>query len=120
MKNYHGIIVDASQNDKSIFNKFKILGKKKSSSEEWILYRIEVKPKELKKIIKLLQQNMLNKKFYFHFYRDKELFVIFKNKIFKITPSKSTWDDAIKYGKSIKIPSKQLDFFPCTVEEETY
>lgn len=37
--------------------------------------------------------------------------VIFKNKIFEIKFSdKSTWNEAVAYGKSIGIPDEQLDF----------
>ena len=119
MKNYHGIIVDISQQDKSIFDKLKILGSKKSSSG-WILYKIEVSPEEINKIIEQLQQNMVVEPFYCHFYRDNELVVVFKERVFRVTSDKYTWDEAVEYGKSLGIPEEQLDFFPCKVGEETY
>lgn len=117
MEEYHGIIVDASQRDRSIFNKLKILGKKKD--EDWVLYKIEVKSRDIKKIIKELQENMIDG-FYFHFYKDDELIVVFKKKIFKIKTDKSTWNEVIKYGKSLGIPEEELDFYPCKVEDEVY
>jgi len=119
MKNYHGIIIDKSQKDKSIFERLKILGSK-TSSKGWILYKIEVNPEEINKIIQELQQNMISGPYYCHFYRNNELIVVFKEKIFRITPDKSTWKEAIEYGRSSGIPEKQLDFYPCKIEDETY
>jgi hypothetical protein len=108
MEKYHGIIINISQEDKSIFNKLKIIGQK-TSSKGWILYKIEAKVKELPKTIKQLQDN-LKPRYYFHFYRNDELIVVFKAKIFKIKTDKSTWKEAIEYGKSLRIPKKELDF----------
>jgi hypothetical protein len=119
MENYHGIIVDKSQKDKDIFNWLKIIGSK-TTSKGWILYKIEINPEEIEKVIKELQQNMEPEPFYCHFYRDNELIVVFKEKVFRIMPDKSTWKEAIEYGKSLGIPEKQLDFSPCKIEEETY
>ena len=119
MKNYHGIIVDKSQYDESIFTELKILGSK-TSSQGWILYKIEVSPEEIDKTIRKLQQNMVLGSFYCHFYRNAELIVVFKEKIFRITPDKLTWKEVIEYGKSLRIPEKQLDFHPCKIEDETY
>jgi len=117
MKDYHGILVDVSQKDKSILNKLKILGQKKDGG--WILYKIECEPEKIEDIIKQLQKNMVDG-FYFHFYRDNELIVIFKKRIFRITIEKSSWNEVIKYGKTLNIPKEQLDFFPCKIEDETY
>ena len=117
MENYHGIIVNVSQKDKSIFDRLKIIGEKKSLG--WILYKVEVKPGEIKKKIKEFQENMVEG-FYFHFYINNELIVVFNKKVFYAKTDKSTWDGIIEYGKSLKIPEKQLDFFPCKEEDETY
>jgi len=78
------------------------------------------------KSIKDLQDNMSDKvlfkkqEFYFHFYRDNELIIVYKDKIFKISPDKSTWIDAITYGKRLNISEKQLDFIPNRFEDEDY
>ena len=115
--NYHGIIVDASQKDKSEFGKLEIAGQKKSGG--WILYKVEVSQEKLERTISRLQKN-INDGFYFHFYKGSELIVVFKRKIFRISTNKSTWKEAIEYGKSLGIPEKQLDFRPCRIEDETY
>jgi len=117
MKNYHGIIVDASQKDKTIFDKLKVLGQKEDGG--WILYRVEVEKEGLDDLIVRLQENMV-RGFYFHFYKDKELIAVFKDRIFRTNTNKSTWSEIMMYGKSQGIPKEQLDFFPCRIEDETY
>ena len=64
MDEYHGILVNISQKDKAIFNKLKILGKKKTNDGKWILYRIGVASEKINETIKQLQENMM-KGFYF-------------------------------------------------------
>lgn len=117
MKSYHGFLVNVSQKDKSLIDKFKVLGKKWAWG--WILYKIEIKPKEFNNVIKQIQGNM-KENFYFHLYKNNRLVIVFKNKIFKVNTDTSTWKEAIEYGRSLNIPKKQLDFFPCKLEDETY
>jgi hypothetical protein len=117
MDKYHGIVVDVSQKDKSIFHKLKVIGNKEDDG--WTLYKIESNQKDIEKVIKQLQENMVEG-FYFHFYSGEELIVVFNHKIFKVKTDKSTWGEIIKYGKSLNIPEQQLDFYPCKVEDEEY
>jgi len=119
MERYHGIIVDVSQKDESIFHNLKILGQKKTEDGEWTLYKIGVETDKIDEILKKLQENMVEG-FYFHFYKNKELIVVFKKRIFKVKIDKSTWNKIIEYGKSLNIPEEQLDFYPCRIEDETY
>lgn len=117
MENYHGILVNVSQKDETIFSKLKIVGQKEDDG--WILYKIEIKPEEVTEIINDLQNN-LSDSFYFHIYKDDELIVIFKNKIFITKTDKSTWKEILGYGKLLNIPSEQLDFYPCKTEDEKF
>lgn len=117
MENYHGILVDVSQKDKTIFTKIKIIGQKKSGN--WSLYKLEINPQQLEETIKQLQENLLEG-FYFHLYKDDDLIVIFKNKIFKVKTDKSTWKEIIDYGRLLHIPPEQLDFYPCKIKDEKY
>jgi hypothetical protein len=125
-REYHGIIINRSQRDRSVFSKLEIIGKRKSLFGLLTLYKIRIKPEKIDITIKLLQSNMASRlflkkqEFYFHFYRDNELIVVFRDSIFKISPDKSTWNDAIAHGRSLKIADKQLDFTPNTFESETY
>lgn len=114
---YHGIVVDASQKDQSIFNNLKVLNVKQAGN--WVLYKIEEDEMRLDRLLKELQSNLV-KGFYFHFYDNTNLMVVFSDKVFRIKADKSTWSEALSYGKSLGIPEEQLDFFPCTFEQETY
>ena len=49
MEEYHGIVIDVSQEDKSVFNSLKILEKKKFGG--WVLYKVLVMPEEINEII---------------------------------------------------------------------
>jgi hypothetical protein len=118
MLEYHGIVVDVSQRDQSIFSRLKILGKKKTG--DWTLFKVGVEPGRIERTIKQLQENMVEETFYFHFYKDNELIVVFNNRTFRTTTDESKWREVIEYGKSLGIPEKQLDFYPCRIEEETY
>ncbi len=117
MNEYHGIVIDVSQKNKDIFKKLKIIGKKVSG--EWVLYKISVPAENISNKISTLQKGMADG-FYFHFYRDNELVVVFKDRIFNIETDRSTWNAAVEYGKSLGIPGKQLDFRPCRVQDEKY
>jgi hypothetical protein len=55
-----------------------------------------------------------------HLYRNEELIAIFKHKIFRVTPDKSSWQELINYGRFVHIPSFLLDFTPCRFEDETF
>ncbi|MEK7479378.1 MAG: hypothetical protein AAB634_02485, partial [Patescibacteria group bacterium] len=98
---------------------FKVFGKRKSSSNSWTLFGIEILAFELSLAIKQVQTEMKdNAPYYAHFYNEGELIVIFKHTIFTITPDRASWDPAIKYGKALGIPEEQLDFYPSSLSEE--
>jgi len=118
--NYHGIIINASQKDQSVFSNIKIIGKHEVPKLNWILYKVEIDSNNIDKLLLKLQDNMFETKYYFHFYRDNELIIVFKDKVFKAGADKSTWKEAIDHGKLSGIPEKQLDFYPCRIEDEKY
>lgn len=80
------------------------------------IYEVEVREKELDKVIKQLQRNMSDhiglkkQEFYLHFYNHDELIVVYRFKKFTATSDKSTWQEAQNYGRSLGIADKQLDF----------
>jgi len=84
------------------------------------LLKVEVPAERLRRIIALIQRALKGKKYYAHFYREGELIVVFKDKVFHIAPEKTTWGDAVGHGLSLGIPRRQLDFKPCRFEDETY
>lgn len=118
---YHGIILDAEFTDPSYPKSFKVFAKRKSSDNDRILYGIEVKNKDINKTVKEIQMHMRNDQpYYAHLYNDNKLVVIFKNKIFRVQPHISTWNEIIKYGEKLKIPKEQLDFWPNRLQDEVH
>lgn len=115
-KNYIGYIIDKSQKDKKIFEKLKITNQKTIWLGLITIYEVEVREKELDKVIKQLQINMSDhiglkkQEFYLHFYNHDELIVVYRFKKFTATSDKSTWQEAQNYGRSLGIAGKQLDF----------
>jgi hypothetical protein len=123
---YHGIIINLSQKDKSIFDKLEIIGKKRVLLGLITLYKINAKEDDINDVIREIQHNMSERllckrqEYYAHFYRNNELIIVYRNKIFKISPDKKTWSDSIRYGTQLHIAEKQLDFKPNRFEDETY
>lgn len=44
----------------------------------------------------------------------------FKEKVFHVKPHVSTWQEVILYGKTLDIPSEQLDFWPNRFQDEAH
>ncbi len=118
-KEYHGNLLDVEFKDPKFLNKFKVFAKRKSNRNPWIMYGIVVSANKIKGVIKNVQKNLLSDKpYYAHFYREGELIVVFKKKVFRVTPDKSTWSEIIEYGRGLGIPDDQLVFAPNKLEEE--
>jgi hypothetical protein len=102
-----GTIIENSLADKSILNNFKIENTRRAA--DWILHDVLINEDQ----ISSLSQSLADGPWYIHLWRPGEdaVIVVFKNKIFTINFSdKSTWTEAMAYGKSIGIPEQQLDF----------
>ena len=90
------------------------------------IYKVGVQASDLKTVIRRLQENMsskllfLSQGYYAHFYRDMELLIVFRDKVFHVSTDPTTLGEAIEHGKTLGIAARQLDFSPCRVEEETY
>ena len=125
-KEFHGIVINISQKNKSIFETVNIIGKRKYFFGLLILYKVKVSPDKIADAIKAFQSNMSDRivfkkqEFYLHFYRDNELIIVFRDKIFNASPNKSTWAEAIAHGRQLKITDKQLDFAPNRLEDEKF
>ena len=123
---YHGIIIDLSQRNKSVLKSLEIIGRKKAFCNLVSLFKIRVPAVELEETIKRLQDNMrerfppIVKGFYFHLYNEKELIIVFKDKIFWTMPDPNLWSEIIEYGRGLGIPEKQLDFIPFRLQDEKY
>jgi hypothetical protein len=126
MGEYHGILVNLSQKDRSIFQKLNVMGCKKIFFGLIALYKIRVAPEDIDALTQRIQANLadhvlfLHMEFYCHFYRGDELIIVFRQKLFRANTAPESWSRAITYGKSIGIPVRQLDFFPCRFQDESY
>lgn len=114
---YHGILVDDAFEDNSYPERYTVFAKR--TDDDWVIYAIEVEADVIDQVIGDIQVQMRSDKpFYAHFYNDDELIVVFKEKVFHVTQMPSTWEEIIKYGKTLGIPPTQLDFVPNTFEDE--
>ena len=104
---YKGTIIENSLIDKKILEKIKI--ERNYQSGSWVLYDVFVNKKQIPE----LSKNLADGPWYIHLWKPgkDDVKVIFRNKIFDIKFSdKSTWAGALAHGKSLGIPSEQLDF----------
>ena len=102
-----GTIIENSLSDKSILGKLKILETREVG--DWVLHDVLVEEAEAPELAKYLSTGP----WYIHLWTsgEDEFVVLFKDRMFRVKQSdKSTWQDAIAYGKSIGIPQEQLDF----------
>ncbi len=104
---YKGTIVENSLADKTILSKLQIV--KTWTSEDWTLHDVLVDESDLEELGKALADGT----WYMNFWVPSSdgMKVVYKDKIFDLKISdKSTWVDAMEYGKTIGIPEEQLDF----------
>jgi nitrogen fixation protein len=107
VRDYIGIIVEESLIDKSILKGFKIIRQEISPNLGWHLYMVEIPERDIYDLSKNIESN----KWYMHFWRNREVIVVFKDKTFKFNyDDKKTWHPAVEHGLSIGIPKEQLDF----------
>jgi hypothetical protein len=116
---YHGIILDTEFKDPSFPEGFKVFAKKKSATNPWVLYGIEVPDRDIDRAVSAIQGQMkTNEPYYAHLYNDKKLIVIFKEKVFRVKPHISTWSPILEFGRKLNIPEDQLDFSPNRFQDE--
>ncbi len=110
-KDYKGIIIEESLEDNRVLNDIHVVNFKISNdenpSDRWHLYTVSVSKDEIQKLSKYIRSGT----WYMHFWKDKHIIAIFKDKIFEFDyDDKSTWKDAVSYGLSQGIPEGQLNF----------
>lgn len=108
---YTGTIIEESIKDNRLLNQLEIVGVHISSDENpddrWHLYKVKIDEDKISK----LSEQLRPEKWYMHFWNGDLVIAVFPNKIFRFNHSdKSTWAEAIEYGKSLGIPEEQLDF----------
>ncbi len=111
MKKYKGTIVQESLVDDRILNDFDTIAYKVTDEENpyerWHLITVLTNEESIEK----LSKNLKPEKWYAHFWNGDDVIAVFPNKTFQFKHSdKSTWKEAVEYGKSLGIPEEQLDF----------
>jgi hypothetical protein len=105
MGKYQGTIIEQSLENTDILKEFSIT--KTWTDEDWILHDIEVD----EDAFLIIQRSLANGPWYVHMWRDNEIVIIYKEKIFRVNRfDRDTWKEAIAHGLSIGIPKEQLDF----------
>jgi len=120
-REYHGIIVPQGIRNHAVFNELNVLGEKRG--KEWTLLKVGIDPNNITRVIGLVQANLSSDKgvpYYAHFYRDNELIVVFPQRVFRVSTDRNSWTEAVRYGESVGIPRAELDFRPCSVQDETF
>ena len=116
--NYFGIIVEQSLKDVSVLQEFKLLVDKRIGSCRLLL--VSVPDEEIEQKLKKLQNAMIEISEdcgYAHFFKDRALFVVYQDALFKTSIFPEDWDDMIWYGLNHGIPKEQLDFKPRTADD---
>ncbi|MEI6266784.1 MAG: hypothetical protein WCP14_02765 [bacterium] len=121
MEKFHALVIINSLTKAEIFSDYKLLSKKTDGS--WLIFKLELNNDNIDRFIKDIQRNLKEDQgWYTHLYNQdgSKLIIIFKNKVFHTNSLRDNWQDAIKYGVSIRIPIEQLDFRPNNFENEKY
>lgn len=110
-RDHIGTIVEESLEDNRILNDIEIISlrisKDENPADRWHLYKVRVSKEDIEKLSKYIKPG----KWYMHFWEGTDVVAVFKNKIFEFNYSdKSTWKDAVDYGRAQGIPEEQLDF----------
>ncbi|MCB9027102.1 MAG: hypothetical protein H6625_12335 [Bdellovibrionaceae bacterium] len=111
MENFIGEIILESLNSKSILRPFapfqikeRIVEMPEEAEKTWHVYRYKIPMQDLTPLLSSLEKGLVNGEWYIHFFSEKnnQLFVVLKNKTFKISKVKdSSWDQMIEYGEKV-------------------
>jgi len=129
MKNYQGVIIEESLENKEFLKKIKIISTKVEPItnehktpwlSQWTLHTVKIPDNEAKEIAEEISKSLDRNhggSWYADFKNDTHHYIIFRDKIFYIDrKSKEQYDEAKSYGISLGIPEYQVDFHP-EVEE---
>jgi hypothetical protein len=119
--NFIGTIIEESLASKDILEKIKITGKKAEKVtlkhktpwlEKWTVLKVEIGSDKAAKVADELSRCLESAhNWYADFKNDDFHFIVFRNKVFRITrTSEEQYAQAKKYGVSLGIPEYQLDF----------
>lgn len=132
MSYYHAEVVNLSLKNVDIINNYKTIDIKKRVWGFVKIYTLLIPSEKIDEAVNYFQSNMstrLKKEWYITFHNENEVIVVFRSKIFKLSPKgilpvhgklidissaeqKNEWNKMINYAKSLCIPDSQCDFLP--------
>jgi hypothetical protein len=122
---YKGVIIEESLENKDVLSDIRILSTKIEPATEkhrtpwikqWTLHTVEIPENQADgiadKISKAIDFSHKDS-WYADFKNDRTHFIIFRDKVFRVDKgNKSQYNEVVKFGVSLGIPSHQLDFSP--------
>jgi len=112
---WRGVIVSESLKEPSQIDDFEVFRAKISKKDldlgegkqgRWHLYYVHATDSQIGGLLRRVKPG-----WYCHFWRGNRLLVVFPGKRFEmLVNDKSTWKDAVEYGRSVGIPDEELDF----------
>ena len=121
-KEYKGVIIEESLEDKEVLKEVSILSTKVEPVTEkhktpwlkhWTLHTVEIAEDRADEIAEKISKSLDSKHaWYADFKNDKFHYIIFRNKVFKVDLNNPKYRDAMEYGVKLGIPWYQLDFSP--------
>lgn len=110
-RKFRGTIVQESLEDDRILNRFEHLSFRVTDDENpadrWHLFVVAGTEDEIKKLADFIKPTG----WYAHFWEGDDVIAVFHNNTFMFKHSdKSTWKEAVEFGKSVGVPEEQLTF----------
>ncbi len=122
---YRGTIIGESLEDKSIFDKVKVIGTrvekvtkrhKTQWLRQWTIYTIEIPEARADALAGVISRSIVREHghaWYVNFKNDRTHYIIFLEKVFKVDRiGVDGYQKVREYGISLGIPEYQLDFSP--------
>jgi hypothetical protein len=123
MKNYTGVIIEESLEDKTVLQNIEIINTKVEKViqkhqtpwvKQWTLHNVIIEEEKADEMAKALSVSLDSEHSWYADYKsDKFHYVIFRDKVFKVDRAKKAgYDEVTQYGISLGIPDYQVDFSP--------
>ena len=132
MSYYRAEVVTLSLKNVNVINNYKTIDIKKRFWGFVKIYTLLIPSEKIEETVNYFQSNMstrLKKEWYITFYNENKVIIVFRSKIFKLSPrgispiheklidissaeQKNEWNEMINYAKSLGIPDSQCDFLP--------
>lgn len=114
---YHGTLVREGLRRPETLALFPRLGRRRVGN--WTLIKIGFPAAALERAVDVVQAALLKEPPYFaNLYggHDDRVVVVFPDRVFRMTPERATWSEAIRYGLDLGIPEHELIFGPGNFE----